>query len=72
MREYTFTMNLTYQDWLAFYKGYYREIMVSTEQGQKLKIPADRFTSFTTPYGLYGRYRLVLTRDNKIASLAQL
>ena len=72
MKEYIFSINLSYRQWLGFYQGRYREIMVTTDQGRRLQIQADHFTPFTTPAGLYGRYKLVVTPNNKVASLVQL
>jgi hypothetical protein len=72
MKEYIFFISLTYHEWLGFYRGHYRELVVTSDQGQKLKIQADHFTQFTTSAGLYGRFKLVITPDKKVASLAQL
>lgn len=72
MKEFIFTVNFSYREWLGFYQGRYREIMVTTEDGKRLQIQADHFTKFTSPAGLYGRYKLVLTPSNKVSSLQKL
>lgn len=72
MKEYIFSVNLSYREWLGYYQGRYRELVVVTDQGQQLQIQAEHFTQFTTPAGLYGRYKLVLTPSNKVSSLVQL
>jgi hypothetical protein len=72
MKEYTFFINLSYYQWLGYYRGNYREIIVTSYEGDRLQIPAHHFTQFTTPAGLYGNFKLILTPGNSVASLVQL
>lgn len=72
MKEYDFSIEVSYQEWLAFYQGHYQEFIVTTNQGQRLQIQADHFTEFTTPAGLHGHFKVTVSPQNKVVSLIQL
>ncbi|MDD9194702.1 DUF2835 domain-containing protein [Aliivibrio sp. S3MY1] len=68
---YYFRMNVTYQAFLSHYSGVASTVMVMTEQGLKLQLPATRFRSFLTQLGVKGRFRLTVDQNNRFVNLEQ-
>ena len=52
-----------------FYQGLYRYIVVTSDNGQTVQLPAERFRRFITISGIKGRFRLTLDDINKFISL---
>lgn len=72
MKQYTFRLNITYQTFLQHYAGAASSVVVYSEQGLKLQIPASRLRPFLSQLGLRGRFRLVIDQDNKFVKLESL
>ncbi|MDD9157562.1 DUF2835 domain-containing protein [Aliivibrio sp. S4TY2] len=68
---YYFRMNVTYQAFLSHYSGVASTVVVMTEQGLKLQLPASRFRSFLTQLGVKGRFRLTVDQHNRFVNLEQ-
>ncbi|KAB2824689.1 DUF2835 domain-containing protein [Aliivibrio finisterrensis] len=68
---YYFRMNVTYHAFLSHYLGVASTVMVMTEQGLKLQLPASRFRSFLTQLGVKGRFRLTVDQNNRFVNLEQ-
>lgn len=69
MKSYYFNLNISYQTYLSHYQGHAATILVTTDQGLKLQLPASRFRPFITQLGLKGRFRLVTDANNKFIKL---
>lgn len=72
MTTYRFAMRLSYQEFYPFYLGKIKQIIVRTEQGLRLQLPAERFRPFLTSQGIQGQFELIINENNKIESLIQL
>lgn len=68
---YYFRLNVSYQAFLSHYSGSASTVMVMTEQGLKLQLPASRFRSFLTQLGVKGRFRLTTDQNNRFLNLEQ-
>lgn len=68
---YYFRLNVSYQAFLSHYAGSASTVMVMTEQGLKLQLPASRFRSFLTQLGVKGRFRLTTDQNNRFLNLEQ-
>lgn len=64
-------MNVTYQAFLSHYSGAASTVLVVTEQGLKLQLPASRFRSFLTQLGVKGCFRLTTDQNNRFLNLEQ-
>jgi len=72
MRNFEFTMALSAQKTRAIYAGQARFILVETDQGMKLQLPAANFLDYVGADGIQGRFRVGIDDDNKILTLQRL
>ncbi|CED71464.1 DUF2835 domain-containing protein [Aliivibrio wodanis] len=68
---YYFRVNVSYQSFLSHYSGAASTVLVVTEQGLSLQLPASRFRSFLTQLGVKGRFRLTTDQNNRFLNLEQ-
>jgi len=72
MRNFEFTMALSAQKTQSIYQGQARYIVVESDQGLKLQLPAVNFRSYVTAQGIHGRFKVEIDPDNKIRALRKL
>ncbi|MFV0446912.1 MAG: DUF2835 domain-containing protein [Vibrio sp.] len=72
MKHYYFSLNISYQAYLSHYSGAASSVLVITEQGLRLQLPASRFRPFLSQIGVKGRFRLVTDQNNKFIKLEML
>ncbi|NOI65424.1 MULTISPECIES: DUF2835 domain-containing protein [unclassified Vibrio] len=72
MKQYTFRLNISYQHFLQHYNGVASHVVVYSDQGLKLQIPASRLRPFISQLGLKGRFRLTTDQTNKFVKLESL
>ncbi len=71
-KYYYFRMNVTYQAFLSHYSGLASTILVVTEQGLKLQLPASRFRVFLTQVGVKGRFRVTVDDNNRLINIERI
>ncbi|MFA0088240.1 DUF2835 domain-containing protein [Vibrio sp. 10N.261.51.F12] len=71
-KKYFFSMNLSYQAFISHYSGHASSIMVQTDCGLRLQLPAVRFRAYLTQLGIKGRFRLTTDHNNKFLRLDSL
>ncbi|MCG9576363.1 DUF2835 domain-containing protein [Vibrio tubiashii] len=69
MNQYHFTLNISYQTFLAHYNGAASNVLVVTDKGLRLQLPASRFRPFLSQIGLKGCFRLTTDQNNKFLKL---
>jgi hypothetical protein len=69
MNIYNFSMRMSTRQCEELYWGTVRAVVVTSDSGQTVQIPAMRFRSFVTSNGITGRFRLTLDENNKFVSL---
>jgi len=67
--HYFFSLNISYQAFLSHYSGSASQVLVVTEQGLRLQLPASRFRPFLSQIGVKGRFRLTTDHNNKFVKL---
>jgi Protein of unknown function (DUF2835) len=72
MTTYTFSMNISYQSYLNHYSGAASTVLVVTDSGLKLQLPASRFRPFLSQLGVRGRFRIVVNAQNKFEKIEQI
>lgn len=72
MKYYYFSLNITYQAYLANYSGVASNVLVVTDEGLRLQLPATRFRPFVSQIGIRGRFRLTTDGENKFIKLEML
>ncbi|MDF2152139.1 DUF2835 domain-containing protein [Vibrio sp. CAU 1672] len=72
MKQYCFSLNVSYQIFLAHYSGAASAVQVVTDNGMRLQLPATKFRPFISQLGIRGRFRLTTDQNNKFLKLEAL
>jgi len=72
MSSFRFTMVLPAREVEGIYQGRARYILVKSDEGLKLQLPAANFRRFVTANGIHGRFSVSIDADNKIQELTKL
>lgn len=65
MLEFEFRLDISWQDYLHYYRGSVRQVLVRSSQGASIQFPASLLTQFVTPSGVHGRFVLTCDDDFK-------
>ncbi len=71
-RRYEFGMALSAQKTREIYRGRARYILVETDDGTRLQLPASRFREFVDGDGIHGRFRVETDTEHKLQSLQRI
>lgn len=69
MREYRFRLAIPAEQYLAYYEGSAREVVVTLANGQRLQFPADSLRAFVSREGVYGEFVLRVDGNNKLQAI---
>jgi len=69
MREYRFHLAISAEQYLAYYEGAAREVVVTLANGRSLQFPADSLRSFVSREGVYGEFVLRVDGNNKLQAI---
>ncbi len=69
MNYYYFSLNISYNKFLSHYGGVASNVVVNTDRGLRLQLPASRFRPFLSQLGVRGRFRLTTDQSNKFVKL---
>jgi hypothetical protein len=69
MPTYHFTLTIPAEDYLRYYQGRARQVVVETVEGITLRFPASRLVRFVTHNGIHGEFRLECDEANKFVEL---
>ena len=72
MSEFEFDMALSALELRSIYEGQARYILVVSDEGLKLQLPAVNFRNFVASDGIHGRFRVIIDANNKIRELRKL
>ena len=72
MKIYTFSVNISYQAYLNHYSGAASTVLVVTDNGLKLQMPASRFRPFLSQLGVKGRFRVSVNAQNRLETLERI
>ena len=70
--HYYFTLSISYSDCRSLYQSARQSVILTSESGQRIQIPTVRLKAFIDSRGLSGRFRLVVSAQNKIKSFDRL
>ena len=62
-------MNLSTEKVQRIYGGQVRYILVYTDDGTSLQLPASNFRQYVTDHGIHGRFKVEIDESNKIVQL---
>ena len=66
MIEYYFTLRLSYNECMDYYHGRFSSIQVVEDGGKTIRFAATHLRPFISSLGVRGRFRLLLTPENKL------
>lgn len=69
MVEYYFNLRLSYNDCMDYYHGRYSAVQVEEEGGKTIRFSANHLRPYITSLGIRGRFRLLLTPENKFVRI---
>ncbi|MDF2186324.1 DUF2835 domain-containing protein [Grimontia hollisae] len=72
MRVYLFSVDIDYHLFLQHYSGAASTVIVRTDNGLTLQLPASRLRPFLSQLGVKGRFRLMVDENNRFKSLEKI
>ena len=69
-RIFEFSINLSAEKTQNIYQGQARYILVYTDDGVSLQLPAINFRQYVTDRGIQGRFKVEIDDNNKITRLS--
>lgn len=67
-----FRLDITADDYLAYYQGVVRDVVVRAEDGRRVRFPAGALQPFITHQGIQGRFELRFDANHKFLGLQRL
>ncbi|MFA3790286.1 DUF2835 family protein [Aliiglaciecola sp. SL4] len=68
MRTYYFNLNASYEMCEKLYLTTNNAVILYSENGERIQLPTFNLRPFVTRLGLNGRFRLIITPENKVFS----
>ncbi len=72
MPQFEFAISLSSEEVRTIYEGQTRFVLVKTNEGLKLQLPAINFRQYVTKDGIHGRFRLSTDANNRLQRLVKL
>jgi len=72
MNRYAFHLRISPEQYLDYYRGTVRHVIVRSTSGQTVKFPASLLQRFVVKEGIYGDFVLVCDDNNKCIELQRL
>ncbi len=69
MREIRFSLVISSDELLRYYRGAARVVLVTTDQGLRVQLPAEIFRRFVTKDGVAGRFAVRFDERNKLVDV---
>ncbi|MCP5004164.1 MAG: DUF2835 domain-containing protein [Planctomycetes bacterium] len=67
-KYFQFSLNISTEDYAAYYEGQATSVMVRTYCGKRVKFPAAVLRQFVTQNGISGTFEMVVDQNNKFVS----
>jgi hypothetical protein len=72
MNRYEFQLRITADQYLDYYRGTVRHVLVRCNTGQTVQFPASLLQQFVTPDGISGEFALICDEQNRNSRLERL
>lgn len=69
MQSYYFSLNISSDEYLRYYKGEATHVMVYTYSGHRLSFPARNLREFIALNGIHGEFCIKVDNNNRMISL---
>ncbi len=67
-----FSLNLSYDQFLAVYQGQAQRVSVIADDGRRIEFPAGKIQSYLTKNGVQGYFEMTLTEENKFLGIEKI
>jgi len=64
-----FSISLSAERYLQYYRGHARSVIIRSEDGRRIQLPAVNLRPFVTAEGIVGRFQLTLDENNKLMDI---
>ncbi len=68
-QEIRFALSITGEEYLRYYRGVARYVVVKSHDGRRVQFPARLLRPFVTQQGVQGEFRLLLDEANRLVDL---
>ncbi len=72
MYKMRFYLDISTEQYLAYYNGAARFVSVQAEDGRRLQFPASELQKFVGHSGIQGRFEIEFNEQNKLQGLSRL
>ncbi len=72
MAKLRFSLNITAEEYLQFYRGTAASVLTVTDSGQQLQFPAAELRPYVSHTGIHGRFEIEFNERNKLQRLTRL
>lgn len=72
MREYRFHLAISAEQYLAYYEGVARAVVVTLASGQRLQFPAESLRPFVSREGVYGEFVMRVDGHNRLQGIERI
>ena len=72
MESIRFSLNLSAEDFLHYYRGQAQAVSLLAEDGRRVQIPASSLRRFVDRNGLTGRFQMVLDENHKLLRIERI
>ncbi len=72
MPEETFSLHLSEEDLLQYYRGTATRVSITADSGRVIQFPAVNLRTFISPMGIHGRFRIRFDSRNKFMDLTRI
>lgn len=69
MKSIDFTLRLTPEQLLPFYRGEAKSVIARLDDGRTLQFPLTAIRRFVTPEGIHGRFRITFDEHQKLVGV---
>ena len=68
-RRFQFSLNISPDEYLAYYKGAAKYIQTTTASGETIKFPASSLKKYLTHNGIHGHFEIEIDKNNKLLNI---
>ena len=72
MQDVVFSLAITPEAYLQYYRGNARSVIVTSDDGRKIQFPANALQPYIKTDGINGRFRLIYDKNHKFIKLERL
>lgn len=69
MNRYSFKLRITPEQYLDYYRGTVKSVVVGAASGQTIQFPASLLQRFVSPEGIHGEFILICDDQHKCVEL---